>query len=46
MKKNNTDKTRKIRCEWVPDNPLYRKYHDKEWGVPVHDDRRLFGSFP
>ena len=42
MKKNNTDKTRKIRCEWVPDNPLYRKYHDKEWGVPVHDNRRLF----
>ena len=42
MKKNNTDKTRKIRCEWVPDHPLYRKYHDKEWGVPVHDNRRLF----
>ena len=42
MKKNNTDKTRKIRCEWIPDNPLYRKYHDKEWGVPVHDDRKLF----
>ncbi len=42
MKKNKTDKTRKTRCEWVPDNPIYRKYHDKEWGVPVHDDRKLF----
>jgi DNA-3-methyladenine glycosylase I len=31
------------RCEWVPeDNPLYVAYHDEEWGVPVHDDRRLF----
>lgn len=33
----------KIRCRWVPvDNPLYVKYHDEEWGVPVHDDRLLF----
>jgi len=32
-----------IRCPWVPeDNPLYAAYHDEEWGVPVHDDRRLF----
>jgi DNA-3-methyladenine glycosylase I len=31
------------RCEWVPaDNPLYLDYHDREWGVPVHDDRLLF----
>ncbi len=30
------------RCEWVPDDPLYIEYHDKEWGVPVHDDRSLF----
>jgi len=30
------------RCGWVPDDPLYQKYHDKEWGVPVHDDRLLF----
>lgn len=42
MKKNKTGRTKKIRCEWVPDNPLYRKYHDKEWGVPVHDDQKLF----
>jgi DNA-3-methyladenine glycosylase I len=31
------------RCAWVPDNDaLYQAYHDEEWGVPVHDDRRLF----
>src|SRR5260221_4784897 len=33
----------KTRCSWCPsDNPLYIKYHDEEWGVPVHDDRKLF----
>jgi len=33
----------KIRCGWVPSNkPTYIKYHDKEWGVPVHDDYKLF----
>ena len=32
-----------VRCDWVPaDNPLYVAYHDEEWGVPTHDDRRLF----
>jgi len=31
------------RCAWVRlDDPLYVDYHDAEWGVPVHDDRRLF----
>jgi len=31
------------RCPWVPlGDPLYISYHDEEWGVPVHDDRRLF----
>ncbi len=30
------------RCGWVTDDPLYIRYHDDEWGVPVHDDRRLF----
>ena len=29
------------RC-WNTDNPLYIRYHDEEWGVPVHDDRVLF----
>ncbi len=32
-----------IRCAWVPkNNPLYQKYHDEEWGVPVHDDKKHF----
>ena len=30
------------RCGWCGDDPLYVNYHDNEWGVPVHDDRRLF----
>ena len=30
------------RCEWAGSDPLYVAYHDMEWGVPVHDDRRLF----
>lgn len=31
------------RCEWVPESDLtYLEYHDKEWGKPVHDDRKLF----
>jgi DNA-3-methyladenine glycosylase I len=32
----------KTRCAWCSDDPLYVSYHDEEWGVPVHDDRRLF----
>ena len=32
----------KGRCPWAGDDPLYRAYHDEEWGVPVHDDRTLF----
>jgi DNA-3-methyladenine glycosylase I len=30
------------RCAWAGSDPLYRDYHDREWGVPVHDDRLLF----
>ncbi|MDP7421188.1 MAG: DNA-3-methyladenine glycosylase I, partial [bacterium] len=30
------------RCLWPGDDPLMITYHDKEWGVPVHDDRKLF----
>ncbi len=33
---------RKCRCAWCGDDPLYRAYHDSEWGVPAHDDRYLF----
>jgi len=32
----------KTRCAWVGEEPLYREYHDREWGVPIHDDRALF----
>lgn len=32
----------KTRCGWAGSDPLYVRYHDEEWGVPVHDDRRLF----
>ena len=31
-----------VRCGWCGNDPLYVAYHDTEWGVPVHDDRRLF----
>jgi DNA-3-methyladenine glycosylase I len=30
------------RCPWGTADPLYLAYHDSEWGVPLHDDRRLF----
>ncbi len=30
------------RCWWAGEDPLYIDYHDREWGVPVHDDRLLF----
>ncbi|MEW6278616.1 MAG: DNA-3-methyladenine glycosylase I [Candidatus Eremiobacterota bacterium] len=30
------------RCPWCGTDPLYVAYHDTEWGVPVHDDRKLF----
>jgi DNA-3-methyladenine glycosylase I len=32
----------KKRCQWVPEGSYYTDYHDHEWGVPVHDDGRLF----
>jgi len=31
----------RVRC-WVSDDPLYIRYHDEEWGTPVHDDAKLF----
>ncbi|MCH7927832.1 MAG: DNA-3-methyladenine glycosylase I [Candidatus Dadabacteria bacterium] len=37
MKTNN-----KPRCSWMGDDKLMLRYHDKEWGVPVHDDRKWF----
>lgn len=35
------DKTKK-RCSWCLKDPIYVKYHDEEWGVPVHDDKKHF----
>ncbi|MCU0606982.1 MAG: DNA-3-methyladenine glycosylase I, partial [Candidatus Edwardsbacteria bacterium] len=32
----------KSRCGWAGTDPLYVAYHDREWGLPLHDDRRLF----
>jgi DNA-3-methyladenine glycosylase I len=32
----------KSRCWWCGEDPLYCEYHDKEWGVPIHDDRKIF----
>src|SRR5258705_12087638 len=32
------------RCPWTSDNPQMIAYHDTEWGVPVHNDRQLFGK--
>jgi DNA-3-methyladenine glycosylase I len=30
------------RCAWAGDDALYQRYHDSEWGVPLHDDQKLF----
>lgn len=32
----------KPRCWWCGNDPVYIRYHDEEWGVPLHDDQRLF----
>jgi DNA-3-methyladenine glycosylase I len=32
----------KQRCGWATNDPLYIRYHDEEWGVPLHDERQLF----
>jgi DNA-3-methyladenine glycosylase I len=41
MKKSGSDPDFPRRCPW-PTNPLAIRYHDREWGVPVRDDRKLF----
>lgn len=41
MKSDHADGKR--RCRWAPaDDAIYTAYHDKEWGIPLHDDRLLF----
>jgi DNA-3-methyladenine glycosylase I len=32
----------KNRCSWSENSEIYLKYHDQEWGRPLHDDRKLF----
>lgn len=32
----------RVRCAWAGDDPEYRRYHDEEWGRPLHGDRALF----
>jgi DNA-3-methyladenine glycosylase I len=34
--------TEPVRCGWASSEPIYLRYHDEEWGVPVYDDRVLF----
>ena len=31
-----------VRCKWCGNDPLYIQYHDKEWGVPVYEDAKIF----
>lgn len=41
-KEKATEASEVPRCGWATSDPLYLAYHDEEWGVPVHDDLRLF----
>ena len=41
LKAGRSDNDRK-RCWWCGSDPIYVRYHDTEWGVPLRDDRRLF----
>lgn len=34
----------KTRCSWCGTDPIYVKYHDEQWGVPVYDDKELFAK--
>ena len=36
------DTTNTVRCNWPKDDVLYNEYHDKEWGVPVYEDAKIF----
>ena len=42
MKKSTAAKDTKVRCAWCTSDEVYIEYHDTEWGVPVHDDQKLF----
>ena len=34
----------KVRCPWCLKDDIYKRYHDEVWGVPEHDDRKLFAK--
>ena len=36
------DTTKQKRCNWPKDDALYIQYHDKEWGVPIYEDKKIF----
>lgn len=42
MPKTRALQEHRVRCWWCGEDQLYQSYHDDEWGVPVHDDRKLF----
>jgi DNA-3-methyladenine glycosylase I len=42
MAKTSEKQTEIVRCGWCTSDKIYTEYHDKEWGVPLRDDRRLF----
>ncbi|HEX7571579.1 MAG TPA: DNA-3-methyladenine glycosylase I [Bacteroidota bacterium] len=37
-----SSRAERTRCAWAGDDPLMQRYHDTEWGAPLHDDQRLF----
>lgn len=39
---NENEKNMLKRCPWAESDPLYQKYHDTEWGDPIHDEQKLF----
>ena len=44
MKKPYTPPDNRPRCQWCLSDDLYVRYHDEEWGVPEHDDQKLFAK--
>ncbi len=42
MARSTLPTTPRIRCSWPKDDPLMVRYHDREWGKPVHSDRKMF----
>jgi DNA-3-methyladenine glycosylase I len=37
--------TQMVRCDWANTHPMLTEYHDREWGVPLHDENRVFEMF-